>query len=69
MTPRDDELTPFERELQGAGASEGRGHAPNDDIPEPSVAPSEPASPSAGASREPLPPPPLTPSDGADRTA
>ncbi|WP_030673876.1 hypothetical protein [Streptomyces rimosus] len=55
MDADDSELTPWERELQQADASEGRGHAPDDGVAEPSVAPADPASASSRSTHEPLP--------------
>ncbi|WP_066937762.1 hypothetical protein [Streptomyces sp. NBRC 110611] len=57
----DTELTPFERELQEADASEGRGHTPDDGIAEPTVAPTGPAGVSAAPGHDPLPAPPGSP--------
>ncbi|MFJ7998136.1 hypothetical protein ACIQ7D_13465 [Streptomyces sp. NPDC096310] len=49
MDADEPELTPYERELQEADAFDGRGHSPVDGVPEPAVAPSDPAS--AGPAR------------------
>ncbi|MFJ2175416.1 hypothetical protein ACIOHE_21260 [Streptomyces sp. NPDC087851] len=62
------ELTPFERELQAADPSQGRGHTPVDGVAEPAVAPSDPASagPAATAQRGVLPTVPEEPPQAPD---
>lgn len=50
----DHDLTPFERELQLPGGIAGRGHTPVDDVTEPAVAPSDPASASNAPAHEAL---------------